>query len=368
MSEGRSPSSLTMAVISILREPSMLLGAGLSVGLFVSMSLLPLFGVFLGIFTPAPLFFFYYRRGRLFGLTMTGLAILGVLAIYALVGRSFGVIFFFECAILAVVMAEAFIRRLGPTRAVGYPAGVILGMGVVLMLGASLFLGQNPWDFAKAVVERQVHGSLQVYELLLSGGDQAPGQPAPALQDQPRGSAGEVDPAPLEQPEQAEETPSGLSLSPELTRLASVLISLFPGFMVLGTILVVWANFMVGRHFVGRTAGLPPEFSDLTVWSAPEPLIWVVIACGFGIFLPFRTLNILAANGLLMLGLLYFFQGLSIVAFWLEKKGAPVFLKTAAYTLIALMQTIDVMIAALGLFDMWFDFRKLKKSQPGFEA
>ena len=58
---------------------------------------------------------------------------------------------------------------------------------------------------------------------------------------------------------------------------------------------------------------------------------------------------------------LFFFQGLGIVSFFFERKKVPRFLKILLYSLIALQQLALLAVIGIGLFDMWFDFRKLKK-------
>ena len=53
--------------------------------------------------------------------------------------------------------------------------------------------------------------------------------------------------------------------------------------------------------------------------------------------------------------------GLAIVAYFFHKNNVPRFLRSATYILIIFQQIFALLVAALGLFDLWGDFRRLKK-------
>jgi uncharacterized protein YybS (DUF2232 family) len=52
---------------------------------------------------------------------------------------------------------------------------------------------------------------------------------------------------------------------------------------------------------------------------------------------------------------------MAIVSFFFEKKQVPRLFKILLYTLIALQQLVLIAVIGIGLFDMWFNFRKLEK-------
>jgi uncharacterized protein YybS (DUF2232 family) len=155
---------------------------------------------------------------------------------------------------------------------------------------------------------------------------------------------------------------------PDLTGVIEFMVSVFPGLMIMGIILVSWANFLIGRLLVARSVGLWPEVADLTRWRAPEILVWGLIGCGFALFLPVDWLKLVGLNGLLVLALIYFFHGLSIVAFWMKKMSTPPFFRALGYTMIVVLQWVTLLVAVLGLFDLWLDFRKMNKAEPGDAA
>jgi uncharacterized protein YybS (DUF2232 family) len=79
-------------------------------------------------------------------------------------------------------------------------------------------------------------------------------------------------------------------------------------------------------------------------------------------FLPgFVLLKAFAANFLLVIAVCYFFQGLAIVAYFFNKNSVPRFVRGIVYIFIVFQQIFTLLVVGLGLFDLWADFRRLKK-------
>jgi uncharacterized protein YybS (DUF2232 family) len=64
---------------------------------------------------------------------------------------------------------------------------------------------------------------------------------------------------------------------------------------------------------------------------------------------------------MIILLFLYLLQGLSIVQFFCRKKNIPRYLRALFYALIVIYQYLLVFISAIGLFDIWVDFRKMNR-------
>jgi hypothetical protein len=75
----------------------------------------------------------------------------------------------------------------------------------------------------------------------------------------------------------------------------------------------------------------------------------------------------LGGNLLLGAGVLYAVRGIAIQAFWLARAGLG--LKTSAALLfgagLVLLPVFPLAAASVGLFDTWFDFRRLKGPEGG---
>ena len=363
MNQGQYPRTHTAAILAFLREPSMLLGIGAAVGLFLSFAIIPGLGLVSGSFTPAPLIYHYSRRGRLFGLTMIGASFLVVTAIYTASGQIIGGLFFLEYCILAGLISEGIIWRLSPEKVVGIAAGFVIVLGLLVLSATAISQGQDPVTFGRNLINKQVTAAMQMSEAILTG-KPLPEEPEQSLDGLERRDEGGQGPAPVYRGE-TDQLTTGPGQESEFKELARFVIAAFPALVVMGVVLAAWANFMLARRLLQKVGTWPGAEYDLKRWLAPDQLVWVVIGCGVGSFLSLGWIKVLCLNGLLVLGLIYFFQGLAIVAFWMERFNAPTFVRTIIYILVAFQYHLTLGVSALGLFDMWFDFRKIKRAAEG---
>jgi len=95
-------------------------------------------------------------------------------------------------------------------------------------------------------------------------------------------------------------------------------------------------------------------------WKAPEKLVWVLIVAGFlQVFAPGMA-GAIGLNLLVVLILVYYLQGLAVVTHLFERRQLPALMRGAAYFLILFVSPLPLMVAGVGLFDLWIDFRKKK--------
>jgi len=91
----------------------------------------------------------------------------------------------------------------------------------------------------------------------------------------------------------------------------------------------------------------------LTEW-----LIWFLITAGFGLLVDTVLVQQVALNMLTLLLPLYFLQGVAIMSFFLRKKGFSTVSQVFAYVMVLVINPLPLVVTAIGVFDMWFDFRK----------
>jgi uncharacterized protein YybS (DUF2232 family) len=96
---------------------------------------------------------------------------------------------------------------------------------------------------------------------------------------------------------------------------------------------------------------------DFPEWKAPEPLVWVLIAAGFSLVAPEGYWTIIAVNLLIVLLPIYFLQGLAVMGVFMNRRNVPPIVKGLIYCLL-LLNPLPMMVATLGLFDIWADFRR----------
>ena len=135
--------------------------------------------------------------------------------------------------------------------------------------------------------------------------------------------------------------------------LVNGLLEILPALVVLSGALMVIVNLVLLR----RWTSLSHEI-DLRLWRTPEPLIWALIVAGFAMFLPVYPLALAARNVFIVLLGCYFCQGLAIVSYFLERLRLPYGVRVAGYLLIAVQHIVAGIVLALGVFDLWGNFRR----------
>ncbi|HET8564212.1 MAG TPA: DUF2232 domain-containing protein, partial [Candidatus Binatia bacterium] len=130
-------------------------------------------------------------------------------------------------------------------------------------------------------------------------------------------------------------------------------------FITLGVVVLI-NLFLLHRRFPDRRAAWWSN-ENLREWKGPDSLVWCLIVCGFALFIPGVQVKTFALNLLLVVAVFYFFQGLAIVAYYFHQKNVPFYLRGITYVLILFEQIFTMLVVGLGLFDLWGDFRGLKK-------
>lgn len=93
-------------------------------------------------------------------------------------------------------------------------------------------------------------------------------------------------------------------------------------------------------------------------FKVSEYLVWVLIGAGFALLLDNPLVQLVALNVLTVILPLYFLQGVAIVTFFFRKKSFSTLSRTFGYLLIVAINPLPLLVTAMGVFDMWFDFRK----------
>lgn len=139
--------------------------------------------------------------------------------------------------------------------------------------------------------------------------------------------------------------------------LVAGVLEILPALMVLSGGLVAIANLVLLRRWARGAHDI-----DLRLWRTPDRLIWALIAAGFAMFLPFYPASLAARNVFIVLLGCYFCQGLAIVSYFLQRFRLPYGVRVASYLLIAVQHIVAGLVLAVGVFDLWGDFRRLSVS------
>jgi uncharacterized protein YybS (DUF2232 family) len=144
-----------------------------------------------------------------------------------------------------------------------------------------------------------------------------------------------------------------------ILRLCPALVAMSAGFGALLNLAMFWR--LGGRQRVNY-----PLFGDLARWSTPEWLIWVLLAAGFGMFVPVPGLAVAAMDAFVCVAAVYFCQGLAIMAFYFKALAIPPWVRGLIYFVTIIQPVLAALVCAAGIFDLWVDFRRLKP--PSQEA
>ena len=285
---------------------------------------MPLIGFFCSLFLPLPVLFYRSKLGRKIGLIVPGAAMTILLVLAG--GISIDVVFFLEMLFLGFLLSELFEMNLSVEKTVMYACGGVLLTGVVGLVLYSNLSATGIYSLVSVYIAQNLEMTVALY--------QGMGASEEFVQ----------------------------KFSNSLEQIQYGLIRIIPAMVTASFLLVTWSNLLMARPILKRRGLFIPEFGALKLWKAPDYLIWVLIGCGGLLMLPLpsSTLKIAGLNGLLVLLIIYFFQGIAIVSFFFEKKQFPRLLRVFFYTLIAIQQIVLLVVIGLGVFDMWINFRKTK--------
>lgn len=291
--------------------------------LFSAAILLPPFGFLFSIFCPIPIILTYLYRGQKTGLVSL-IAVAIILLLFANAQQS--MIFFVQYGLVAVVMSESIRRNYSIGKIVFFSVGASLLLGGALIYLLLLNKDKNLSSFMAEQIEQSMASYLNIYREMGT-------------------STNEID---------------DIKLFSD--KLASVIISSIPALMIISSSIGVLLNYVVVKKIWNRYAGNGNYFEneDLENWSANEYLIWLLIASGILLLTPGEGLYVIGLNLLIVSLMIYFYQGIAIVLFYMRKKTLPYFLKIIIYFLIIIQPLLLFFVILLGIFDVWADFRKLK--------
>ncbi len=143
-------------------------------------------------------------------------------------------------------------------------------------------------------------------------------------------------------------------------------IRLGPAFLILLATGTAMLNLRVFWRWVGPQRLTYSLFGDLSRWSSPEWMVWLLLASGFGLFIPVSAVSDIALNGFIVIGAIYFCQGLAIIGFYFQSLAVPAIVRGIIYFVVFAQPVVAGILCVAGVFDMWIDFRRLKP--PSQEA
>jgi uncharacterized protein YybS (DUF2232 family) len=297
--------------------------AALTVALFAAARYVPVLGIVVSLLAPTPILLATLRCGSRTGLIALGLSTLSLALLF---GSLQSGIFLAEYGVMALVLAEAIRRQWSVER-------TILASTAVPSMASGALLVALIWsvDLNLGAVKQHFHEDL--------------GQALRPLLSEQGGLSDEA-------------------LRTYVQEAFGTVMQLLPSLFVLSTAAGALLNYGVVRIMWRRLGGQPPlPEMKLAQWKAPEVCVWVLIASGIGSFVPLPGIRIIGLNVLFLVSLVYLVQGLGVIAFYLQRASVPPILRSLAYGVLVIQPLFLLGVAAFGLFDLWFDFRRTDNKQ-----
>jgi uncharacterized protein YybS (DUF2232 family) len=313
---------------SVFSNRDFFAGIILSSLVFLAASLIPLVGSAFFILTPLPILYYYTKIGRIQG---WGVFIIS-LALVALFLTFFGSIssfpFLFISGLLGIILSEILHKNYSIERTIIYPVTVLITLWFIVTVSLSLILGKQPWHLIEDYIGKNIQESINFYTQL----------DIPAEQIAP--------------------------IRDNIKQITIFFTNIFPALFLVSVSLTVWINTLAARDIFFKNRMTYPDFGNLSCWRAPESLIWILIASGVMLLIPAEWAKFVGLNLLIVCLFVYLLQGLSIISFIFKTKNVHRLFRISCYFLIFTLQYIILVVIAVGVVDLWIDFRKFLKPIP----
>jgi len=132
-------------------------------------------------------------------------------------------------------------------------------------------------------------------------------------------------------------------------------------FLILGALLVL-ANAWLLRAYLARRDPGWLEGGEFEGMRWPLGIAVPFVAAGAAVTVP--TLRPLAYNVLLVLAFFFAIQGLAVVAYYVHRLATAALLRGVVLALVLVNPWAPQILAVVGLFDLWFDFRRWATPPP----
>jgi len=302
-------------------------GTAVSALFFLAASFIPFIGSVVIVFTPLPILYYYSKIGRGGGGLVFFLSAILVSLPLGFMHTEWHLLIYVTMGLIGIVLAEMFHGGRSVETTVIFPVAVILTLFFAFLGYQSHISGQMPWSLVENNISGVIQENIRFYES--------------------QGLSPEV-----------------ISLiKSDLPRITNFFTMIFPALFLITISITVIMNVISGKALLQLRQLTYPDFGDLACWKAPEKLVWLLILSGMGLLGSIMTsapswVGLAGLNVLIICMFVYLLQGFSIVAYVFRKRNIPWFFRYAFYMLIFMMQYLVLVIAMVGLFDLWIDFRK----------
>ncbi len=293
-------------------------GAVLTLALFLAYVTFPLVGLVPGMIAPLPGIYYHLKRGSAAGIITV---VVTLLVLCAMNDLSAALLYILQCGVLSLLLPWFYRQGKGAARAITYAVSINFVLMVMLTVGYAAWSGFDLQGNILKGIETSINQAVAVYEKQgLKGED---------LQ----------------------------TLTQGMHQAGAVIGRIFPSLLLVALASIAALNMALSFRIAGRfLPGLPQPESFYT-YRNPEALVWVVIAAGFAMLLPYPDITRIALNLLIVTGFVYFLQGLAVTLAFFRKIAVPGLVRVIFWLFLAFQPYMVLAVAIIGIFDIWGDFR-----------
>ena len=305
------------------RVKASLLGVVGSFVLFAAYLAIPPLGIFSGILAPFPAAYNRLIHGRASSL----IVILGAAtAITALFGIFAGGLYLGMCGMIGLLMPELLLRGVSGSRAIFWTTAANLLIFSVGFIAYGAVSGVNLQQLISVEISSSLKQAAAMYEKSGVKGEEL------AL------------------------------IKSSMDAAADMLQRLYPAIATSMLAFIAACNLVLLKKTTAKTA-VNVVIGDFGSFRNPDLLVWILIVDGFFLLLPVSATTTPALNILLLIIMLYIFQGMAVITALITKHSIPVFVRVILYAILIIQPYLLALVASIGLFDLWVDFRTPKKQE-----
>ncbi len=159
-------------------------------------------------------------------------------------------------------------------------------------------------------------------------------------------------------------------LAAVLAGMRELIPKILPALLISMLLITVWMNQVLWNGLLLKTLPERAPWQPYSTWKLSEQLVWLPIcAAACYIFGP-GSWKVIALNGLIISGVLYFFQGLAVFFHMLDRWKMPGYFRILLYGMLIIQSYGLILLSLLGVADIWLNLRPapIKPDKPGPKA
>ena len=302
---------------------AVLIGMAGSFILFAAYLVIPPAGIFSGLLAPFPAAYFRFRHGRGTGIIIILGATAGMTAYF---GLSAGTFYLVQCGLIALMLPELLLRGFSAARSIAWTTAASVVLLAVAVVFFSVTSGQDVHQMAVAEIQKSVAQAVDIYEKTGVKGDEL------------------------------------VVLKQTMSSAAELVIRMYPTLIIITLIAMVGCNLALLRRFTAGM-GFSLNINEFSAYRNPDILVWGLIAAGFSLLADNTVITTPAINVLAIFAVLYFLQGLAVLFTVISRQSIAGVLRAGLYIMLLLQPYLAALVAAIGIFDLWGDFRTPRKQE-----